>query len=270
MRNVLRDSTFAAISLLASSGMAFAAAPPGESKSEQDTIAAIGTHDGSATVDESQPDRPVVGFSFNAQVVVTRKNLQLLHGLKHLRSLSLGNAFVAADGWAMLAEFVQLEELDLGGTTANDSGMVKLANLTNLKKLNVGNTTSITSAGVQHLAGLTQLESLDLWGTAVDDEGLKTVGGLRNLKILNLTGTKISDKGMADLRELTRLEELHLRGTKISGVGLEYLKQMTQLQRLSLSYPATDSLEKIAGLSHLNFLFVGCNPRMNDAARRQT
>ena len=61
--------------------------------------------------------------------------------------------------------------LDLSATKVTDAGLVHLEGLTQLQTLNLG-ATSITDAGLAHLEGLTQLHELDLSSTKVTDAGV--------------------------------------------------------------------------------------------------
>lgn len=58
---------------------------------------------------------------------------------------------------------------------------------------------TVTDAGLRTLAGLTELEELDLHDTAVTDGGLPLLATLTALKKLDLRGTKVTEQGIADL-----------------------------------------------------------------------
>jgi hypothetical protein len=59
----------------------------------------------------------------------------------------------------------------------------------------------VSNAGLKELAGLTDLETLDLRSTKVTNEGLKELAGLRNLKFLDLRNTKVTDNGREELQK---------------------------------------------------------------------
>jgi hypothetical protein len=61
--------------------------------------------------------------------------------------------------------------------------------------------TDVTDAGLKDLAGLKQLQWLNLTKTQVTDAGLKHLAGLKQLRLLLLTNTKVTDKGIADLKK---------------------------------------------------------------------
>jgi hypothetical protein len=59
----------------------------------------------------------------------------------------------------------------------------------------------VTDAGLKYLAGLKQLQTLNLYGTEVTDAGLKELAGLKQLRELDLFLTKVTAKGKADLKK---------------------------------------------------------------------
>ncbi len=60
----------------------------------------------------------------------------------------------------------------LGGTQVTDAGLEHLKGLTSLQTLDLGDT-FVSDAGLEHLKGLTSLQNLSLWDTKVTDEGVK-------------------------------------------------------------------------------------------------
>jgi hypothetical protein len=95
---------------------------------------------------------------------------------------------------------------------------------------------SATDAGLEHLQGLTQLQTLDLSHAPVTDAGLEHLKGLTQLRVLCLSGTRVTDAGLEHLKGLTQLQRLYLSRTRVTDAGLEYLKGLTQLQRLDLTW----------------------------------
>jgi hypothetical protein len=70
--------------------------------------------------------------------------------------------------------------------------------------------TEITDAGLKELAGLPQLEALDLTDTQVTWAGLKELVGLKQLRRLSLGGGQIRNGAIQDLGRLQQLRELHI------------------------------------------------------------
>ena len=96
------------------------------------------------------------------------------------------------------------------------------------------NNSGISDVGLEHLTGLTQLQTLSLQDTKVSDAGLEHLKGLTQLQELGLEATKVSDSGLEHLKGLTQLQRLDVGYTKVSDAGLDYLKGLTQLQVLWL------------------------------------
>ena len=66
--------------------------------------------------------------------------------------------------------------------------------------------TPVTDTGLKELAGLKNLQDLDLFGTKVTDTGLKELVGLKSLQSLYLCSTKVTDAGMKELAGLQSLK----------------------------------------------------------------
>ena len=83
----------------------------------------------------------------------------------------------------------------------------------------------ITDAGLEHLKGLTNLESLILEDTQITGVGLVHLKGLTNLEALWLRGTQITDAGLVHLKGLPKLESLILEGTQVTEEGVMKLEE---------------------------------------------
>ena len=84
---------------------------------------------------------------------------------------------------------------------------------------------SVTDAGLEHLKGLSQLQSLTLEGTQVTDAGLKRLTGLTQFRTLDLNETRVTDAALVHLKGLTKLSELDLHNTKVTNEGVKRLQQ---------------------------------------------
>ena len=73
--------------------------------------------------------------------------------------------------------------------------------MTNLETLGLSGCEQITDAGLVHLKGLTNLQSLFLMKTQITDAGLVHLKELTNLQDLNLIETPITDSGVAELQK---------------------------------------------------------------------
>ena len=83
----------------------------------------------------------------------------------------------------------------------------------------------ITNDGLAHLAGLENLQWLDLMNTQVGDAGLAQLARLKNLQWLNLSDTQVGDAGLAHLTGLKNLQRLHLINTQVTDAGVAKLKE---------------------------------------------
>lgn len=112
----------------------------------------------------------------------------------------------------------------------------------------------VTDAGLKELAGLKNLQSLDLVGTRVTDAGLKELAGLKSLQTLYLNNTEVTDVGLKELAGLKSLRELYLHNTPVTDAGLKELAGMKSLQSLDLSY----TLVTNAGIAELQKALPDC------------
>jgi len=116
----------------------------------------------------------------------------------------------------------------------------------------------ITDTGLEELAGLKNLQRLDLVGTRITDAGLEKLAGLKNLQGLNLLGTQITDAGLEKLAGL-KLKELRIPDEAETDLGLKhYLAAIEEPRELNLSgWEITDAgLAKLAGMKNLQHLYL--------------
>jgi hypothetical protein len=72
--------------------------------------------------------------------------------------------------------------------------------MTNLRGLKLSGRL-ITGKGISHIAGLKQLEWLNLDATGVGDEDLVHLEGLTNLKQIRVSHTNVTQQGVERLRQ---------------------------------------------------------------------
>jgi hypothetical protein len=101
--------------------------------------------------------------------------------------------------------------------------------------------------GLHVLAGLHDLEGVNLWASAATDAALEQMGPQPKLRTLALDETKITDQAMTYIASLTALEDLRLDGQPISDAGIGQLHPLKNLRKLSLGGTALTD----AGLPHL-------------------
>ena len=145
-------------------------------------------------------------------------------GLKHLKDLhkltrlDLRYTFVTDDGLVGIKDLLQLKELILPHNTT-DAGFVHLAGLVQLQKLDVVELDGFTGAGLKHLEKLTGLTELELRFTGVTDAGLANLKGLTHLRSLDLSVTKVTDACLVHLYGLKNLQDVVVSDTKITQEG---------------------------------------------------
>jgi hypothetical protein len=123
--------------------------------------------------------------------------------------------------------------LELSIAMPNDTTLKELASLKHLRMLYVSFYYD-TRAEPKGLAGLKQVERLDLNGVVVTDSVLKELAGLKQLKGLSFYQSKVTDAGLDELVRLHQLQMLNLRGTKLTYAGRKKLAGLKQLEKLYL------------------------------------
>ena len=142
----------------------------------------------------------------------------------------------------------------LGCRNADDAALKELAGMKQLQSLNL-TSGQVTDAGLKELAGLTQLQTLWLFCPQVTDAGLKELAGLMQLQTLNLSNTSVTGAGLKELAGLMQLQSLNLRLTSVTDAGLKELAGLKQLQWLHLgNTKVTD-----AGLKELKQALPKCD-----------
>ena len=120
--------------------------------------------------------------------------------LKHLLAYNMP---VSDEALQRAGQIESLELLHVGGgaSQVTDSGLKHLRSLRHLRELGVNHCSRITDAGLESLAELPALETLDLTSTPITDTGLKHLHRVQTLKSLKLTNCKLSDAAIDDLQD---------------------------------------------------------------------
>lgn len=128
---------------------------------------------------------------------ITDGDLARLEGLKNLRVLLISDTWLTVEALRHVGRLPNLEYLSLDGHCGSDRGLEYLKGLTRLRTLRLGPTASgITNAGIGSLAGLKDLEWLELDGCReVTDDGLERLRGLGNLAVVRLRGSHTTKEG---------------------------------------------------------------------------
>lgn len=164
--------------------------------------------------------------------------------------------------------------LHLGNTRVTDAGLRHLAKLSDIRHIGLGEegpwdfsgrpipqTGAITDAGLVHLRGMQNLQSLHISGLPITDAGLEPLGALTGLHTLALGRTRVQGPGLARLKALPQLGSLMLDGSPLTAEGLATLSGLPRLGMLALNgTPLTDEmLTALKALPSLNYLEArGC------------
>ncbi len=111
------------------------------------------------------------------------------------------------------------------------------------------------------LAGLRELQWLDLGFQPIDEEGLRCVGRMGQLSRLTSTSSSITELGAAQLARLPDLQELNLSGCHIDNAAIRKLADCPHLRKLMLRRAvAADELVDVGHLRGLSLLDLsGCD-----------
>lgn len=105
-----------------------------------------------------------------------------------LRELSARGGDLTARAFEALLPLVHLESLNLEGTQFDDSMAARLHARASLRRLHVGHT-ALTREGLQHIARLRQLRSLDIWANPIVEADIDLLAELPQLECLSLGQT---------------------------------------------------------------------------------
>ncbi|CAI5495962.1 unnamed protein product [Closterium sp. Naga37s-1] len=131
-------------------------------------------------------------------------HLQPLTALTSLTMLSLGFCAHLTPAFMLhVGRLTRLKDLSLGGCGMVDNALPLLGCLPRLSMLIVPR--GVTDAGLLHLAALPSLQKLFLCGCpAVTSAGMQHIGRLTNLQVLSLNA-RVTDQGLQHLTALTNL-----------------------------------------------------------------
>ena len=173
---------------------------------------------------------------------VTDADLRQLVALPALSSLDLSLTRVTDQGMQELRGLPAIAELNLRWAEyVTDEGVAAIKNWKKLKRL-VLHGTKASDTSLEHIAGITALETLDLGSVMLTDVGLERLTALPNLKALTIGGNELGDAGLQALRQMPGLTYLDLSGRQgtdsnvwaisMSDIGLEAVLTLTQLREL--------------------------------------
>ena len=161
--------------------------------------------------------------------------------------------------FAHLGRIQTLESLNIIATKLSDEWIAPLGKLTNLKTLRFTNNGKLSDVGLEHLAGLKNLEQFSFVGTGMQGHVYAKFEGCTRLVRVSHRGSSIDDEGLQQLCEhLPNLESISLAHAKFTDVGAVHLTKLSKLKRLEIgTRNATPScLQHVAKLP-LEYLQLG-------------
>jgi Leucine-rich repeat (LRR) protein len=202
---------------------------------------------------------------------ITDGGMQEIKNLRSVTDFSLYFAeYVTDEGVAAIKDWKRLKRLNLHGTKAGDTALEHIAGLTLLESLDVGSTL-MTDVGLERLTSLTNLRTLTMGGNELGDAGMQALRQMPNLTYLDLSGRQGNDKnvwsiamsntGLQAVLTLKNLRELRFACVS-TAVGIEG----TKLGEVSTLSVTPEWLEQLKSLTRLERLKLqGCG-RINDEA----
>ncbi len=142
-----------------------------------------------------------------------------------------------------------MQERRITGLEANglmtDAALVQIAKLDHVTALSLGGSRELTDDGLLQLAGMPQLEYLNLSeypGGKLTDRGLEVLRHLPNLRTFEMTWQAgITDAGAANLRFCDRLERVDMMGSPTGDGAIEALQGKLHLRNFSTGRLVTDA-----------------------------
>jgi hypothetical protein len=150
-------------------------------------------------------------------------------------AISLRGTWVEDTDLRRLNQYPDLSVLDLSLTHITDGGMQDIKNLPGITGFNLYFAEYVTDEGVAAIKDWKQLKRLNLHGTKAGDSALDHIAGITSLESLDVGSTLMTDVGLERLTMLTNLKELTMGGNELGDAGLQALRQMPNLTYLDLS-----------------------------------
>lgn len=156
---------------------------------------------------------------------ITREVMTPLKGLAKLEILHLEDCHVMDDALVPLEGKLTLKTLDLHETGLTNAGLSHISSLVNLTHISLQKNREITDEGLQALANMKKLSSINLDRLNITDEGIAFIKHNPRLDWLNIKDTQITDASIPLLIKLNRMKNLYLEGSKISDQGIQKIRK---------------------------------------------
>jgi hypothetical protein len=136
-----------------------------------------------------------------------------------------------------------ITSLDAGGQMT-DAAIGRLEAAGDLRSLLLGGSQQLTDDGLLKLAGVPQLEELDLsgWHNPITDRGLEVLRHLPSLRRFQMCWPQgVTDAGISNLRYCARLESVDLLGTQTGDGAIRALAGREHVRRLKTGRLVSDA-----------------------------
>jgi Leucine-rich repeat (LRR) protein len=166
------------------------------------------------------------------------------------------NAFTN-DDFGVVIKFKAIDTLHVRRSKVTDDGLKNLNQLPNLQYLILNENTNLRGTGFANFTGNKTLKTLMLRGCPISDEGVQSIAKIESLVSLNLAVSKVTNKALKSVDKLDNLESLWLTKTAIDNTGLKYIKGPS-LRALLVGDTSIDdeAVKTIAGLPKLAWLDI--------------
>src|ERR1700691_2704297 len=184
--------------------------------------------------------------------------------------VNLRGTWVTDTDLRRLNRYPALSVLDLSLTHITDGGMQEIKNLRGITDFSLYFAEYVTDEGVAAIKDWNRLKRLNLHGTKAGDTALEHIAGLTLLESLDVGSTLMTDVGLERLTMLTNLKDLTRGGNELGDAGLQALRQLPALTFLDLSgrqgtdknvwtiVMSTAGLDAVLSLHNLRELRIGC------------
>ena len=192
---------------------------------------------------------------------VTDLDLQRISQLENLTKLWVQKSDVTDDGLASVGKMKRLTNVSFFKCPKiTDKGVEHLAGLTDLEYLFLDNDDGLTTHALSQLRPLTKLTRLEIDAIQViDNDHLACLADFKSLECLSVDSSRLDDTGAAHLAAVASLSALTISGTLITDAGLDRFVNLQRLESLGLGRTAISDagLAKLRPLTRLKSLGLG-------------
>ncbi len=207
--------------------------------------------------------------SFNFQRTTKLPFNLMKEGDKHLVWRS--DDFNVKDEDLLLLSKQEPHDLDFRGCGLNGSGFRYLANWP-VRYINASGT-SLDDNGLALIAKLPQLARLSLCQNSITDAGIKSLAGIKDLEYLDIADCpRISNDGIRSLiKNCKKLQDLDVSGTGVTGDLFPAFANAAELKRLVLSSLKLQDRDvlRFGCPKKLEYLYLSKNPDITDATLKR-